>query len=84
VEDLAGNDEFVKTINRHNYLSVAFRNHPMIEKGNIIYVKSLGNERNRQLVDIYRERKVFLFEYTGGITSFRLIPYTPDHAPLKR
>jgi hypothetical protein len=82
VKDLPGDGEFAKTINRHHYLSVAFRNHPIIERGNIIFAKSLGDERNHQLIDAYKGRDVFLFEYTEPVAAYHLIPYTPrDNLP---
>jgi hypothetical protein len=80
VKDLPGDNETAKTVNRHNYLSVAFRNDPVIEKGNIIYVRSLGDARDKELSDVYRGRNVFLFEYTDGINSFHVVPYTPKLA----
>ncbi len=78
VQDLPGESQFATTVNRHNYLSVAFRNHPTIEKGSIIFAKSLGDPKNRQLIGEYQERDAFLFEYTRGIEAYHLIPYAPE------
>ncbi len=84
VEDLPGETEFSKTVNRHNYLSVAFRNHPIIEKGTIIYARSLGDERNQELMDAYKGRTTFLFQYSEDATTYRLVPYTPESVFPKR
>lgn len=77
MEDLPGETEYAKTVNRHHYLSVAFRNHPIIDEGDVIYAKSLGDERNQLLMDAYGGRKAFLFAYQDSITACHLIPYTP-------
>jgi hypothetical protein len=78
IKDLPGDTEYERTLNRHNYLSVAFRNHPFVEKGSIIYAKSLGDDRNRQCIRAYGGRDAFLFEYTGGISEYHLVPYLPE------
>jgi len=76
IKDLPGKNEQEITINRHNYLSVAFRNNPDIKKGDIIYAKDLGT-RDTLLLDEFKERKVYVFEYLGGGKSWKLQPYSP-------
>ncbi|MCK4576690.1 glycosyltransferase family 39 protein [candidate division WOR-3 bacterium] len=76
IKDLPGRNEYEKTINRHNYLSVAFRNHPILDKGDIIYAKDLGAEKNIRLINEYKERKPYLFEYIDKEKKWKLLPYT--------
>ena len=75
IEDLPGKNEYEKTINRHNYLSVAFRNEPELSKGNIIYAKDLGGEKNMLLINQYKQRKPYIFKYEDGGSKWVLIPY---------
>jgi hypothetical protein len=72
---LAGNNEYERSINRHNYLSVSFRNEPFIKKGDIIYAKDLGCEKNKLLINEYKDRKPYLFEYIDSGKNWRLLPY---------
>jgi hypothetical protein len=83
IKDLPGETEYERTINRHNYLSVAFRNHPKIEQGAIIYAKFLNDEENLKLMHLYRDRDAFLFEYTTPRTAYHLLPYCPNQRRLE-
>ncbi len=76
IKDLPGKNEQEKTINRHNYLSVAFRNNPDIEKGDIIYAKDLG-AKDTLLLNEFKEKKAYIFEYSDGGKSWKLQPYSP-------
>ena len=74
VKDLPGENEYERTINRHNYLSVAFRNEPVLRNGDIIYAKDL-KEENALLINEFKERKPYIFEYIDKGRKWRLIPY---------
>ncbi|TES90195.1 MAG: hypothetical protein E3J87_10540 [Candidatus Cloacimonadota bacterium] len=75
IKDLPGENEYERTINRHNYRSVAFRNEPQISKGDIIYAKDLGNEKNILLINEFKGRKAYIFEYSDNGKRWRLLPY---------
>ena len=75
IKDLPGENEYERTINRHNYSSVAFRNEPQISKGDRIYAKDLGNEKNILLINEFKGRKAYIFEYSDNGKRWRLLPY---------
>ena len=81
IHDLKGTNEYERTINRHNYLSVAFRNAPFIKRGDIIYAKDL-EKKNFLLINQFRERKVFIFKYLNGGKEWSLTPYKYDGSTL--
>lgn len=76
IKDLPGKDEYERTINRHNYLSVAFRNEPVLSNGDIIYAKDLGKEKNIMLINEFKERKPYIFEYSDKGKRWRVAPYS--------
>jgi hypothetical protein len=75
VRDLPGENEFERTLNRHNYLSVGFRNNPLIGTSPIIFARDLGSVSNSLLLKEYPSRKPYLFEYSPGGTSWDLSEY---------
>ncbi len=75
IQNLPGSNEYEITINRHNYLSVAFRNEPILKQGTIIYARDLGETQNMQLMREFRKRKPYIFKYYAGGRTWRLQPF---------
>ncbi len=63
-------------INRFNYPSVSFRNSLNLEEGDIIYARDLGEEQNKLLIELYPNRRIYLFEYLDE-THYHLKLFNP-------
>lgn len=70
----SGSEE-IRTVRRYNYSSVSFRNAAEISKGDIVYARDLGEDKNLKLKKLYSNRNAYLFEYSGDNSKYRVVHY---------